>query len=523
MSSKSIVRLVVVPLLMLSMIISAGIFCLAAEKKGGTLTIAVEKDAVHLDPTLNNDLASSTVQRQIFDTLLAFDEENNVIPHLATSWENPEPTVWIFHLRKGIKFHNGDELTAEDVKYSYDRGRDPQSRGQNVTKLGFIDSIEVIDRYTVKFNLKYPYAPMLEYGVYEIVPKKVVEEMGEAFGRNPIGSGPFKFVEWVKDDHITLVKNENYWLKDVNLDKVIFRPIPEKSVAVMELEAAGVDIVQNIPADHVPTVEKNKQLSLSSAVGINYFYVAFNTQYPGPISNAKVRQAIAYAIDMNAIIESIFQGVGGSRAYSAVSFPDFWAFDDKIKAQSPTYNPAKAKQLLAEAGYPNGFSTTILTPPDTPRKKIGELMQFYLSQVGIKVDVRSLDFGTLLDDTYGGKAPIVVLGFNRGTDPDNYLYSLFHSDPDAWAVNASTMNMSRYYNPEVDRLLEEARKSTDLNERAKLYIRAQEIIFLEDVAHIPAYHRTEIAGFRNYVQDFIADPMGRVLLVTASRNVWLDK
>lgn len=523
MSSRSMTRLVVVPLVVLSMLLSFGVFGLAAEKKGGDLTIAVEKDPRSLDPTVVNDIASSTVQRQIFDTMVAFDESNNVIPHVATSWENPEPTVWVFHLRKGVKFHNGDELTAEDVKFSYDRGRDPKSKGQNVSKLNFIESIEVLDRYTVKFNLKFAYAPMLEYGVYEIVPKKVVEKMGDDFGFNPIGSGPFKFVEWVKDDHITLVKNENYWLKDVNLNKVTFRPIPEKSVAVMELEAGGIDIVQNVPADDVPRLEKNKNTVISNVVGINYFYVGINTRKEGPLANPKVRQAIAYGVDMDAIIESIFQGIGGSRAYSAVSFPNFWAFDQKVKDQRPTYNPTKAKQLLKEAGYANGFTTTIYTPQDPARRKIGELMQAYLMQIGIKLEVKSLEWAAYLPLLDSGEAPMMALGFNRGTDPDNYLYSMFHSDKDAWENKAASFNNSQYYNPEVDRLLEEARQIADQGERAKLYNKAQEIIFLEDVVHIPGYHRNEVAGYRSYVKDFQADPFGRVILVSKTRNVSLNK
>lgn len=521
--SSRVARVFLVPLVLLTIIFSYGLLGQAAPKQGGTLTIAVEKDPRSLDPTIYNDLASSAVQRQIFDTLVAFDENNQVIPHLATSWENPKPAVWIFHLRKGVKFHDGTELTAEDVKFSYDRGRDPKSKGQNVSKLSMIESIDVIDPYTVRFNLKYPYAPMLEYGVYEIVPKKVVERLGDDFGFNPIGSGPFKFVEWVKDDHITLAKNENYWLKSVNLDKVVFRPIPEKSVAVMELEAGGVDIVQNVPADDVPRLQKGKNIAVSDVVGVNYFYVGFNTRKPGPLADPRVRQAIAYGVDMDAIIDAIFQGVGGSRAYSAISFPNSWAFNEKLKTQSPTYNPTKAKQLLKEAGYPNGFSTAIYTAQDPARRKIGELMQAYLMQVGIKLEVKTIEWGAFLALVDSGDVPIMTLGFNRGTDPDNYLYSLFRSTPEAWAVNGATFNNSQYANPEVDKLLEQARQITDQNERKKLYSRAQEIIFLEDVVHLPAYHRNEVSGYRTYVQDFQADPLGRVILVTQKRNVWLNK
>ena len=228
-----------------------------------------------------------------------------------------------------------------------------------------------------------------------------------------------------------------------------------------------------------------------------------------------------YAIPMTDIVNSIFQEVGAERAYTSFA-PNNAAYDPELVADFPEYNPERAKALLTEAGYPDGFSTTLYTPTDSARRQLGELLQAALSLVGVQVEVQSVEFGTLLPLTYTGDAPMWILGWTSGTDPNNYAYDMFHSDPAAWEADGVTFNTARYSNPRVDELLEQARALTNMEARIPLYHEIARIVFLEDVAHIAAYHQTYNLAYQNTVHDVFANPNSRIDLVTSYNNIWIE-
>lgn len=487
-----------------------------------TLRIAVVTEPTSLDPITTNNIPSRLVFMQIHDGLVAYGQDLSIQPALAESWEISEDgLVYTFTIREGITFHNGDPLTSADAAYAIRTSQSPELQSQWLGILSGVLSLETPDDRTLVVRLEEPDASFLDQIVYLGIPNSVVHaSVGtDAYAINPVGTGPFKFVSWTRGERVVLEANPDYWVAAPNLDRVEFRAIPERAVAAIELEAGGAHIAQQLAAEDLIRLTEHDGITVESVPTLSYYYVAINNE-SGPLADPQVRRALQYAIPMDQFVDTIFQGVGAIRAYSSFA-PTNQAYDESLVADYPSYDPETARRLLAEAGYPNGFSTTIYTPTDSNRRQLGELMQAALSQVGITAEVSPVEFGTLLPLTYSGEAPIWILGWTNGVDPNNYLYEMFHSDPAAWAEDGVTFNSVRYSNPAVDVMLEEARRITDMDERLEIYREAARIIFLEDVAHIAGYHQTSTLAYLDSVQDVVVDPNSGILLVTPYNNVSL--
>lgn len=494
-----------------------------SQQEGGTLDVAVVNEPTSLDPITTNNVPSSVIFMQIHDALVTFDENLNIIGQLATDWSvSDDGLSYTFNLREGVTFHNGEPFTSEDVRFAFETAQDPENQSQWLGRFELIDSIETPDDSTVVVNLKEPNAAFLDQITFFGIPSKAAyEEMGaEAYASNPVGTGPFEFVSWERGNQVVVERNDDYWLTRPLLDRVTFRAIPERSVAAIELESGGVQLVQNLVATDVLRLQENEAITIDLTPTLSYYFLAMNTSSE-PFADVRVRRALLYAIPMTDIVNSIFQEVGAERAYTSFA-PNNPAYDPSLIEEFPEYDPERARELLAEAGYPDGFSTTLYTPTDSARRQLGELIQAALGLVGIEVEVQSVEFGTLLPLTYTGEAPMWILGWTSGTDPNNYVYDLFHSDPAAWEEDAVTFNTARYSNPRVDELLESARGLTDMEERLPLYQEIARIVFLEDVAHIAGYHQTYNLGYRNNVHDVFANPNSRIDLVTPYNNVWIE-
>jgi len=507
-------------LLLLALLGSVGL----AQKEGGVLRVATVSEPTSLDPVTTNNIPSRLVIMNIHDSLVAYDEDLNIVPKLAEGWEVSEDgTVYTFRLREGVRFHNGDPFTAADVKYTFDQARNPALQGQWLGILGGLEEVTVVDDHTVQMRLAAPDASFLDQIVYlAIVNGKVHAEVGaDAYAISPVGTGPFRFASWSRNEVLRLERNDDYWLARPYLDAVEFRAIPERAVAALELESGGADVAMSLASPDLLRLQGSPDITVDLTPTLSYYYVAMNNQL-GPLADARVRRAIAMAIPMDQFVETIFQGVGAVRAYSSFA-PGSLAYDEALVADYPAFDPEGARRLLAEAGFPNGFETVIYTPTDSNRRQLGELIQAALSQVGIRAEVRAVEFGTLLPLTYTGEAPIWILGWTNGVDPNNYLYDMFHSDPAAWEIGGTTFNTARYDDPEIDAMLEEARRLTDMEQRLEIYRRAAYKIFVEDVAHVPGYHQTSTLAFRDYVRDLRADPNSGIDLVTTFNNVWLDR
>ncbi len=537
MKTKSILIFVLV----LSMVVFLFSFGTAFAKQK-VLVFGSSGDAVRLDPGDVTDGESIQRMDNIFESLVEYKPGTTEIePCLATSWEVSEDGKEIvFHLRKGVKFHDGTDFNADAVVFSFARQYDPNHPYHKYGEWAYwgymfsdIKEVKKLDDYTVKVILKRRNASIMTsmamFTVAIVSPKNAAKYKEDAF-KHPVGTGPFKFVEWVKDDHITLVANENYWRGRPKLDKLIFKVIPDPSARLMALETGQVQGIEYPNPADFERIKKNPNLKVLTQPGMNVGYMAMNTGYgyidknkngrkdedepwvktPGyyePLTKKKVRQAINYAIDKKSIVKNIYMGTA---IVAKNGMPPFMlGYNDEIKDYE--YNPEKAKKLLAEAGYPNGFEVTLYVMPvsrpymfDPP--KIAEAIQGYLGAVGIKVKLYQIDWGTYLDETEAGKHQMALLGWTGDNgDPDNFMNVLY--GPNSASIG-SAGNIAFYRRWEVQELFDKALETYNPEERAKYYKKAQVLIH-EDAPWVYIAHANQNIVFRKNVEGFVLSPTSR--------------
>ncbi len=510
---------------------------------GSTLVFGSSGDAVRLDPADATDGESIQRMDNIFEGLVEYEEGSVLIqPCLATSWEtSADGTEIVFHLRKGVKFHDGTDFNADAVVFSFARQYDTNHPFHQYGQwaywgwmFGDVEKMEKIDDYTVKFVLKRPNASIMTslamFTVCIVSPTNAEKYKEDAF-KNPCGTGPFKFVEWVKADHITLEANEDYWRERASLDKLIFKVIPDPSARLMALEVGEVQGIEHLNPADFDRIKANKDLKLLAEPGMNIGYMAINTGYgyidanengvhdiedeplvktPGyyePLTKKKVRQAINMAIDKQSIVDNLYMGTA-IKAKNGMP-PFMLGYNDDIVDYS--YDPAKAKELLAEAGYPDGFEVKLYVMPvsrpymfDPP--KIGEAIQSYLGAVGIKVNIYSVDWGTYLQETMDGNAQMCLLGWTGDNgDPDNFLNVLYGAN----ACSLGTAgNYGFYTNTTAQALLSAALQAYDIEKRATYYKKFQEMIH-ENACYVYLAHATQSVAFRINVQGYVLHPTSR--------------
>lgn len=469
-----------------------------AKEYKDTLIWAQGADITSLDPHQGKETVAVQVTDQIFDTLTVVDAETGELqPLIAESWEQPDDITYIFHIRKGIKFHDGSELTAEDVKFSLDRAIASAAVSYIVD---FIDTVTVVDEYTVEVKLDAPYAPALRnlsVPFSAIVPKAIVEKDEEAFIQNPIGSGPYKFVEWKQGDSATLVAFDDYFAGPPATKNLIMKVIPEAAQRTIALETGEIDLAYDIIPNDLAKIRDNSDLTLYEAPSLTCFYISMNMNKE-PFNNQKVREAINIAIDRDLIIETIASGSGESA--DAIIAPAVYGYFSPGKYE---YNPEKAKQLLVEAGYPDGFETSIWVNDNQIRIEVCQAVAAMLQEVGIKAKVEILEFGKFIADSSAGKHDMGYFGWvTSTTDADYTYYSLEHSSQQGPAGNRTFIN-----DPEVDKLIETGRTSTD--EKVRLQAYKDLAIKLKEINNnAPIYYSTITAGSSAKVEGFVMDPIG---------------
>jgi len=433
------------------------------------LRVAQVADISTLDPHKANDIYSANLMKQIYNNLVKINENMEVQGDLAESWENPDKTTWIFHLREGVMFHNGEEFTAQDAKFTIERLLDPETGAPGAWLLKEVSSIEVMDKYTLKVITKKAFAPLLSnLARYELsmLNEKAVKEAGEDYAKNPVGTGPFVFEEHYYGDKVIITKFDDYFEGPAGVDKVIYRAIPEDATRVVEMESGGLDIIYNLPPQELERLSNNDDLKIIEALGQSTLYMGFNAEVK-PFDNKKVRQALNYAVDKTAIIDAIFFGKA-EPSYGPLS-PSIWGFDKSLSHAYP-YNPQKAKELLAEAGYPDGFQCVMWTDPRTERKSVTELIQAYLSEIGIMAEIQIMEWSTFIPATSKGADGMFVLGWTGTGDADGGLYARFHSE------NIGSSNRHHWGTPELDKMLEEGRTTVNVEERKEVYNEIQSYI-----------------------------------------------
>lgn len=463
-----------------------------------TLTWAQGADVTSLDPHQGKETPAVQVNTQIFDTLVTVDPETNeVVPQIAESWEQTDDQTYVFKIREGIKFHDGSDLTAEDVKFSLDRARNSAAVSYIVN---FIEEVTVDDDHTVTVKTTAPYAPTLRnlaIPFAAIVPKAVVEADENAFIQNPVGSGPYKFVEWNHGDHVTLKAFDDYYAGKPETENLIMKVIPETSQRTIALETGEVDLAYDLAVNDIPKVNSDDKLTVYEIPSLTCWYVSMNMNKK-PFDNPKVREAMSMAIDRQTIIDTINAG-SGQTADAIIAPAVFGYYSTGVKE----YNPTKAKELLAEAGYPNGFSTTLWVNDNQSRIEMCQAMQAMLLEVGVQCNLEVLEFGSFISRTTAGDHDLAYFGWTTSSgDADYSYYSLEHSTQQGAAGNRSFLA-----DPDVDKLIEEARSNTNEEERKELY--KELAIKLDEINNnIPVYYNSINVGANKKVEGFVMDANG---------------
>ncbi len=465
----------------------------------GTLEVVMGADARSLDPQRTNDQPSARVMKQIYETLMHQTEDLEIQPGLAESYEVVSPTEFLFTLKRGVKFHNGEELTSHDVKYTFERMREINAPAAFL--VAALDRVEVIDDYNFKMVLNFPFGPFiahLGHPATAIINRKAVEAAGEDYGRNPVGTGPFKFVEWRSGDAIVLERYDGYHKGPAMSERIRFRFIAEDTNRAIALETGEADIIYDVGPNDFGGLAANDALTTYQTVGLTTFYMGFNAEKK-PFDDLRVRRAINLALDVELATEVAFQGYA-SAAKGPLAPTVMFANQD---LPGYGYDPDEAKRLLAEAGYANGFTTSIWTNDNPIRIRYAEIFQEQLAQVGITTRIEIMEFAPYLDRTAQGEHDMFMLGWVAVTgDADYGLYSLFHSSQFGDAGNRTFWG-----NDEVDRLLDLAKESPDFAEREAAYARAQEIIF-EEAPWVFLAFRDDLNATRAWVQGFVPHSAG---------------
>ncbi len=458
------------------------------------LRMGLGSDATNLDPRHAHDVASANINNLVYMGLLQWDMETmEIIPYVAKEIEIPDDTTYVFHLHEGIKFHDGTELTAHDVKFTYDCLRDPDYGGINLAFYQPIQEITVIDDYTVQFSLEAPNAPFLYYLAPGIVPKHIAQEQDDIFVTEPVGSGPYVFVEWVPNDHIVLEAFDDYFGGRPSIDKIVFRIIPEVTTRLVELETGGIHLVDGVPPEDVDRLDAEPDVTVTFTPGTGFNYFAYDCQ-SAPFEDVRVRQAIAYGIDMETLVDHLFYGYR-EVAYSPI-IPTSWAHNPDVRKFD--YEPERAMELLTDAGYPDGLEVQLKLSEGEVTREMCEIVQHQLSEIGVDVALYEQEWGAFLADVMDGDYEMMTIGWSGQTDPDRGVYRQFHSRN--WAPAGS--NFQRYANERVDELLDLARTNPDQEIRREKYFEIQELLAEEQPYTYVSYYVT-IAAHRPEVQDYV--------------------
>ncbi len=459
----------------------------------GSLTIGLAAEPNTLDPHLSGEIPAHNIVRNVYDSLLVRDEGMRLAPSLAESWKAISPTTYQFKLRRGVRFHNGEPFNAAAVKFSIERQLShPKSRAK--AALGPVERVEVVDDYTVNVVSKGAFPVLLARNTYAgsgsvvMLPPKYVQEKGDDFALRPVGTGPFKFVEWVKGDRVTLEANPDYWRGRPRVQRVTFRFIPEAATRVASLLNGDTDIIENIPPDQVERVAGNPSTVVGkTSDGMILVYYQFDTRMESPVRNRKVREAISHAIDWDTIVKDLLRGHARRRPIPL----DPQDFGAHAGLKLFPYDPERAKKLLAEAGYPNGFSFTMPTSDGRymQDRVVSEAIAAYLGKVGIKATVQPTEWGIYLKMLAEHRTgPVFVIGWGSGLFDADVLVDEF----------GCKVTYSTFCNEAVEDLLQKARTEANPDARAKLYQRAQEIL-VEEAAFAGAYQPAALFGINKRV------------------------
>ncbi len=497
----------------LAVLVGLGLAPAAGAQPAGTLVVGLVAEPVNLDPAQVTDLNSNRVGRRIAETLVTFpDESTQIVPGLAESWTvSKDGLRYTFKLRRGVSFHDGTPFNAEAVKDSIERQINPEHPLNKLGKYPFanyffgnVKAVEVVDPATVEFVLKEPRASFLAVltaGAASIASPTAMRKLGADYALSPVGTGPFKFATWDRGQRVVLEKNPAYWRFPVKIDRVVYRPIVEDQARLTELLTGALDLIVGTPPDYVSQLESNPKITLLRQVGAHVWYLGINNQKK-PLDDKRVRQALNYAVNKDAIVRDVLKGTGSLSVGPVL--PKTWGADGGLKPYP--YDPERAKKLLAEAGYPSGFTTTLWVPESGSGMQspvaMSTVIQSNLKAVGVNVTLQTMEWGAYLAKLRSKEQELFALSWMAGNeDPDLVMYPLLHSSQ--WTPNGP--NRALYKNDTFDELLHQARLTTDEKKRADLYRQAQRIL-VDDAPWIFVDHEIQTAAHVKRVQGFKLHP-----------------
>lgn len=496
-------------------------------KKGGTLYVAVLADTWSLDPI---HIQTTTGERiwhdaSIGEALYDWDVANGeYVPRLATALPeiSEDGKTYIIPLRKGVKFHDGTTFDAHDMVYSFNRFMNPDNQSYLLKKYEIVESVEAVDDYTFKITLNTPdNAFMAKLQARDVCPvsKEAVEAAGEDYGTKVVvGTGPFKFVEWLPGDRIVIERFDEYWQEGKPLlDKVVFKIIPEEATALMQLRLGEVHIMEDVARKDIATLEEDENVIVELVTSIQHEQIYLNTARP-PFDDLRVRQALSHAIDRQAIIEGVFEGYG--EISPGPYHPWFWTHNPEWEQPYP-YNPERARELLEEAGYGPGNPLKFELMATNQDMFVDQslMVQAFMADVGAEVEVLPLDKSTLFDriyvrKAYEGKPEMFQAALedwgSSMVDPESAAERLFTSD--------SGSNKCFYNNPEIDKLFEEVNLANTLQEQKEIYYKTEEII-AKDVPTVWICNPKDATAFRKNVKGFTPDGEWRLEL----DSTWIEE
>jgi len=481
-----------------------------------TLIIAQGTDPVTLDPHDVTDSPTATVASHLYETLFELEPDGSIVPQLAESYQvSDDGMTWTVQIRRGVTFHDGTPLTAEVVKGSLDRFLDPDNAFTFRFLLDRIEEVVVTGDHTVELRLSTPFAPLLAHLTHNttaIVLPSTVEAFGEDFSENPVGTGPFSFTSWNRGERVDLARYDGYWGDAPGVEAVRFLAVPENTTRMALVESGEAHVAVRVPPQDIARLNAAANVTVENVSSVRTIYMYFNHTLE-PFTDVRVRQAFNHAVNKEEIAEFVLGGA--VRPSDAAIAPGIFGY---TPVGTYAYDPERARELLADAGFEDGLSTTLYSPTGRYLQdiQVTEAIQSQLAEVGIDAEIETLEWSAYLDLTRQpageNEVPVAMLGWGTVTgDADYGLYALFHTSqhvPDG-------SNRSFYSNPEVDDLLDEARTNPDPEVREELYAEALQIIH-DDAPWLFLHSETQLVAVNDDVQGLVIHPTERVLAFDAT-------
>ena len=478
------------------------------------LIFAIHNEPDRLDPPNQTDNTTEDIVRHIFNNLVEFDEYLNHIPGLAVSWEVSEDGLtWIFRLREGVTFHDGTPFNADAVKYTLDRMMDLEKPTRRTSLYEpFIDKVEAVDEYTISIYSEKPFGPMLAHMAHAagaIISPTAYKKSGEDFSRNPVGTGPYKFVSWTAGDRVVLGRNDDYWGTKPKIKRIEFISVPETSSRMIMLQNREAHVALNIAPHDVEMLEAHPNVQISNKPANGWYYFGFNNQKP-PYNDVRFRRALNYAVDKKKLVDVLLKGYG--RVSDSLLAPANWGYAPIF---SYPYDPEKSRELLKEAGIPEGFKVKLWSPSGryTAVVEVSGAVAGYLRDVGLDVEYQTYEWGHYIDIISNPleetEREMFYIAHAPSTgDADWGIRPMYYSEE--WPMPGKSGNNRYFYsNPRADALIEQGMVTANQDKRKEIYEELQRIL-VEDAPVLMLYEINQIIAYSTGLNDLTISPLGLV-------------